>query len=438
MGTIRREEYALLSDFSYIDLPDAYVKRFFNVNNKHNSLEEGLHLLLNQYEDQLSSKQIEIVNQMLNSPELCKLTFKDYENKDSRLGNNAEKIKQKGSDITGFAAMGFIAHDGIPIAVFRGSEPLTEGNKDALEDWYDNLKNMLLGNESTQYDQAEQFYKSLKGDYEGQSVVVGHSKGGNLAAYIASTIGDCEGYLFNPMPLHKNYVHKDNLNNMHTYVAEHDFIASLLTWFSPEEIRKLLLQLSPDEFTELVLGGFPVVKAKIAIKINEILGKSPNFNTNFDDFRNNNDIYYYPGQVEVIPNEYNPFTGVLKAHSMDNFKRNYYPTIDIQFESIASIVSQLNRINSQLESIDNRLDSLLRNIVIDYNPLHIPENIINSFKVAIADSRIGKSIHISNCVSWLTLVESEFRVAEARLVNQADQILNITLSPGSSNVAKFK
>jgi predicted esterase len=62
---------------------------------------------------------------------------------------------------------------------------------------------------------------------DGRPILVGHSKAGNLAAYISSEFGHTDAYLFNPMPLHNNLVNEENLqsSNIHTHVAKNDFIA---------------------------------------------------------------------------------------------------------------------------------------------------------------------------------------------------------------------
>jgi hypothetical protein len=114
---------------------------------------------------------------MLNSPAICDLQFVQYENKDALVGNKDEhKEIQLGehynyTGITGFVAMGFVSPDGNPIAVYRGSEGLSFGNDDSNDDWSDNLANMLLGKESTQYEQAENFYKELLEKADGRPIV---------------------------------------------------------------------------------------------------------------------------------------------------------------------------------------------------------------------------------------------------------------------------
>lgn len=124
-----------------------------------------------------------------------------------------------------------------------------------VDDWVDNLKNMMLGKHSTQYDQASKFYEDMMKLNKGMKpVVVGHSKGGNLAAYIASKYGNCTAYLFNPMPLHKDLVNLENLKTckIKTRVAENDFIASLLSLFFYYSLLSLISDLKIKKSSDLV------------------------------------------------------------------------------------------------------------------------------------------------------------------------------------------
>ncbi|MGD6831803.1 DUF6792 domain-containing protein [Sutcliffiella halmapala] len=166
-----------------------------------------------------------------------------------------KQVLREGDDYTGFVAMGFVSPEGNPISVFRGSEPLHgKFNEDQSDDWVDNLYNMLLGKESSQYAQAEAFYKKMNEEGSGRPIVVGHSKAGNLAAYLAAKFGYMDAHLYNPMPLHNNWVNEENLksSNVYTHVAENDFIATLLSLIEPGEIETLLSELSEEEFVMLL------------------------------------------------------------------------------------------------------------------------------------------------------------------------------------------
>ncbi len=177
---------------------------------------------------------------------------------------------------------------------------------------------MILGNKSTQYDQAEAFYErmKLKGQNGKMPIVVGHSKGGNLAAYIASISGYCSAYLFNPMPLHANYVNQENLAtcNIQTYVAENDFIATLLSLFTPEEITILLQELSIHDLKRMLNGDtdnldklllskkFELIDLGLRLRFYIKTGKILMFNGNFQYFLKNNTAYLYSGNVHLEKN----------------------------------------------------------------------------------------------------------------------------------------
>ncbi len=122
MSNLNKEEYALLSQFSYIDLPSNMVKKYFSNSKASMSFSEVLNNLSekNAYKKYLTNDQITLVHKMLNSPEICKLNFVQYENKDVLIGNKEEYThEQKGKGITGFAAMGFVTPEGNPLAIFE-------------------------------------------------------------------------------------------------------------------------------------------------------------------------------------------------------------------------------------------------------------------------------------------------------------------------------
>lgn len=460
MENLIKEDYALLSQFSYIDLPKEFINKLDHADpNKGLNMGTALNELTtnNDLKRELTNDQITLIHQMLTSPEICDLQFVQYENNDSLIGNKAKLIEKQTSrdnkEITGFVGMGFVSPEGNPIAVFRGSEPLQPGNADSDEDWSDNLGNMLLGKESTQYGQAEEFFTKLVSKADGRPIVVGHSKAGNLGGYICSVFGNCDAFLFNPLPLHKNQVNEENIEtcNINTYVVEGDFIATLLAIFEPWEIEVLLHNYSAEQLKSMLGNGLDHTvkllkneKGETLLKIGSRLVERilrgyvdlGDFKWNFNNGLKGNfyGYYYYLGNVYIQDSDYS-IKEMVDAHSTHNFYESYYPTIELSLgSSQTELIEKFQKINKKLGQIDKDLNWLLPRILVDFNPLHTIENIKTGYKVVASDFKIGKSTLIYMCISWLKQVDSQFRNTERANVEKTNRITTPNGIPGAHNI----
>ena len=452
MASLSSEEYALLNEFSYIDLPKQ-VKDLIEGNSENKNFGHILELLLTDYNVYLTKEQLKFVKELRTYPEIIKLEVVQYENKDSIISNFKDKcfVPRQEKDITGFAAIGFVSPEGNPIAVYRGSEPLPEANYDSDEDWVDNIRNMLLGRESTQYKQAEEFYLSLIEKGSGRPIVTGHSKGGNVAAYVISKFGDMDGYLFNPMPLHKNFINEKHMANSHieTYVANNDFIALLLSHFTEAEIKLLLENLSDEELKQLLnlkgkaIFNYLKTRGPLVASVVEVAlarkgidyffdGEIRLFEEQFHFHFKRHDTYRYPGNITIVHNDLT-FTKALDAHGLHNFYRNPYLKIEVDLNHIQNHIGRLNRINQRLDSLDSQLNTLLFRVCDDFSPFKVFQTFGNGFKIMTADLKVGKSKSISNCVKWLQTMDYEMNKAESYLNNQAHYMVR---SPSNSNHRK--
>ena len=180
-------EMKYLTDFSYIDIPKDYCTSRMNFSDLVNKM----------LDEDLSKKQRKRLN-----------SIKEYldENKDSKLGkltlikyqnnNPTENSKHDYSNTTsnsGFVGYAFRDDDNNGIVVYRGSEGFDGDGKFELfedipnmwADWgFDSNIGAAFGYEIVQQKEALAFYDEAMKDINGNKVVTGHSKGGNLAEYV--------------------------------------------------------------------------------------------------------------------------------------------------------------------------------------------------------------------------------------------------------------
>jgi len=404
------------------------------------------------YQEYLTEGQVELVKQMLQSPDICALSFVKYSNYDGIVGNNKEdnednpeKNNKAASDFTGFVAMGFLTPSGEPVMAIRGSEPLTGIGVNESDDWVDNFYAMMLGKRSDQYDQAEHFFEEMKDMGSGKPFLLGHSKAGNIVLYLASLYGHCNAEIFNPMPLHSNFANYDNLSTcaITTNVQENDFISLALGFFTPDEIEALIGNLSKEDFVAIMHldadGIYDIYKRRkeIFADIDEISikdiyhrWKHMSFEDRFEGLVRDNDTYVYPGEVHLqfydTPDDKE---GPFSAHGVDNFYDgkdhktiSFFPTIEVDFSHNDEIIRELRNINNALDNLDYDLNSLLRNIIVDYNPFNLIHNLVNGGTVLLSDLYIERSRTIDKAVNWLEFAESQFDSNETLLCDRVHQL----------------
>ncbi|GAM12643.1 hypothetical protein SAMD00020551_0778 [Mesobacillus selenatarsenatis SF-1] len=120
-----------------------------------------------------------------------------YQNHNPNEGNNT-----KGASDSGFVGYAFEDKSGNATAVFRGSEAM--GDMGHLRtDWVSNFE-ASMGVEIKQQKEADAFYQKYLADTSGERLLLGHSKGGNLADYVfINNLDDnTRAYVINAAPLY--------------------------------------------------------------------------------------------------------------------------------------------------------------------------------------------------------------------------------------------
>jgi hypothetical protein len=123
---------------------------------------------------------------------LAHVTLSGYKNNNPKMNGESE---------SGFVGYAWGDSDGNSTAVFRGSEDPT--NWDHFQtDWVSN-GSAGIGNEIQQQKEANHFYEEFVKGAKGEKLIVGHSKGGNLASYVfVNNLADNpSGYVVNGAPL---------------------------------------------------------------------------------------------------------------------------------------------------------------------------------------------------------------------------------------------
>ncbi len=131
------------------------------------------------------------------SSNLHSVKLSGYQNYNPNDGNNS-----KGASDSGFVGYAFEDKSGNATAVFRGSEPM--GDMGHLRtDWTSNF-DASMGVEIKQQKEADEFYQKYLGDASGERLLLGHSKGGNLADYVfINNLDDnTKAYVINAAPLY--------------------------------------------------------------------------------------------------------------------------------------------------------------------------------------------------------------------------------------------
>lgn len=209
------EEYNVLNQLTYFDLNTSG-------NAKGKTLSEICRSMQSDVESgKIDSKYAEAITAVADGkyPGLSDIVLKDS------LNSN---------DSTGLVAFAFESPDGV-ICSYRGSE----GSMLAMDrDWSDNVAAGITG-VSSQYADAVAFARR---NSEGENLyLTGHSKGMNLAMYVASQVENCkggEGFNGQGFPagaLSPQEIMRLKNSGMTNYVTENDWVGSLL--FQPGNVK---------------------------------------------------------------------------------------------------------------------------------------------------------------------------------------------------------
>ncbi|MDR4889950.1 DUF2974 domain-containing protein [Fredinandcohnia sp. QZ13] len=201
LTNLTEEEKNILLQLSYIDLPtDIWVS-------------DQAPITIGDFLSEVDLEQREVQKErftnidtfLKNNPDspLHNIELVQYQNHNPTNYNNSD-VNSKTKSESGFVGYGFKDSEGNATAVFRGSEDM----KDPVHfdtDWKSNIK-AGIGYEIQQQREADAFYQKLTTGLDGQVLLLGHSKGGNLATYVyVNNLGDkVVAYVLNGAPIYWN------------------------------------------------------------------------------------------------------------------------------------------------------------------------------------------------------------------------------------------
>lgn len=187
LSTLNDEEKNVLLQLSYFDLPgdltgltvkEIWEEAKLNPNNGG----EARRIKLEEY----------FTSNTYETSSLAEVTLQGYQNNNPTMGGLSE---------SGFVGYAWGDKTGNAAAVYRGSEDFK--NLDHFKtDWVSN-GSAGIGNEIQQQREANHFYEEYVKGADGEKLIVGHSKGGNLASYVfVNNLSDNpSGYVVNGAPL---------------------------------------------------------------------------------------------------------------------------------------------------------------------------------------------------------------------------------------------
>ncbi|MFD1779959.1 Mbeg1-like protein [Fredinandcohnia salidurans] len=225
LTNLTEEEKNILLQLSYIDLPP-------NIDvsdhpNKTLTIEKFLSYVDPQVRKNQETRYKNIDEFLAKNPDsaLHDIQLVQYQNNNPTENNNSVSGSQ-----SGFVGYGFKDNDGNASAVFRGSEDM----KDPVHfdtDWKSNIE-AGIGYEIQQQREADAFYEKLTAGKDGQTLLLGHSKGGNLATYVyVNHLGDkVVAYVLNGAPIYWNNLTTEQkkalMGNRYTFVVYEGDIVS--------------------------------------------------------------------------------------------------------------------------------------------------------------------------------------------------------------------
>ncbi|MEH7115073.1 Mbeg1-like protein [Neobacillus niacini] len=187
LSNLNDEEKNVLLQLSYFDLPGDLtglsVKEMW---------EEAIRTQNNGGEVRRIKLEEYFTSDTYQNSSLAEVTLEGYQNNNPAMGGESE---------SGFVGYAWGDKTGNAAAVYRGSEDFK--NWDHFKtDWVSN-GSAGIGNEIEQHKEANHFYGEFVKGATGEKLIVGHSKGGNLASYVfVNNLDDNpNGYVVNGAPL---------------------------------------------------------------------------------------------------------------------------------------------------------------------------------------------------------------------------------------------
>ncbi|MEH7235824.1 Mbeg1-like protein [Bacillus sp. JJ1562] len=248
LANLTEEEKNILLQLSYIDLPnDIWVS-------DQNPIKIGDFLAEVDLEQRgLQKERYDNIDAFLkNNPDspLHTIQLVQYQNHNPTPYNNSD-LNSKSKSESGFVGYGFKDSDGNATALFRGSEDM----KDPVHfdtDWKSNIE-AGIGYEIQQQREADAFYGKLTTGLDGQILLLGHSKGGNLATYVyVNNLGDkVVAYVLNGAPIYWNNLtteqKKAMMGDRYTFVVYEGDIVSQ-TGVAPYVDKIVEIKKDPSEY----------------------------------------------------------------------------------------------------------------------------------------------------------------------------------------------
>ncbi|MFA9559955.1 Mbeg1-like protein [Evansella sp. AB-rgal1] len=229
LNSLTDEEHYLLLRLSYINIDPM---RNVGQGVKSLTLQQFITDARRYYTDEeddgvlLEIKEIEEI--LKNSTNLQEIRLVGYQNNNPNSGNNSS-----GASTSGFVGYAFEDANGNAAALYRGSEDLTD--KDHLRtDWYSNVE-AGFGKEIQQQVEANAFYEKHVAHADGEKLLLGHSKGGNLVTHVYTNhLEDptLQAYVVNGQPIHwinlTNEQRQSLMSDNYTFIVHTgDFVSAL-------------------------------------------------------------------------------------------------------------------------------------------------------------------------------------------------------------------
>ncbi|WHY85484.1 DUF2974 domain-containing protein [Neobacillus novalis] len=176
LSKLTDEEKYLLLQFSYIDIPSS-----ISIDPEiHTDIQSLLPRMLEAKGDLKDNESFQAILKYVNDPKgsnLANIQLTGYQN-----NNPSWKEVFHGKFTSGFVGYALKDDEGNATALFRGSEnPFNPLN--FTTDWSSNIE-AGIGQEIQQQKEAAKFYEDFILGAKGDTFVIGHSKGGNLANYV--------------------------------------------------------------------------------------------------------------------------------------------------------------------------------------------------------------------------------------------------------------
>ncbi|MFE8603835.1 type VI secretion system tip protein TssI/VgrG [Archangium violaceum] len=181
---------------------------------------------------------------------------------------------------------------------FRGTE-----NKEGLKDWKENLL-QGAGMESQHYEKAKKLAELLDVATDGNMEIIGHSKGGGMAA-AAGLMTGAKTTTFNPAGVHPNTVGGMNMSNASANINAYVVEGEVLNWV--QDNRAVIQGGAVIAGTKL---GGPLGGMVAAMLVNGTLPQATGRRVNLPQPKDFNHAWYDPVMYRV------------DLHGMDNVKKS--------------------------------------------------------------------------------------------------------------------